>query len=450
MPSTLEDRVHLLNDRPVAAGPVVYWMSRDQRTADNWALLYAQERAMDTKAPLIVAFFLAPGFLNATMRHYGFMLQGLEETEKSLIRKNIGFRLQEGDPVHEVPRFIESVGAGMLVTDFDPLRIKTGWRTSVSEKTGIRVVEVDAHNIVPCRIASDKQEFAAYTFRPKVNRFLDRFLEPFPRLKKHPFGEALNKELVPWQGVFRRLKMDRSVSNVEWIKPGERAGKAALKRFLESGLNRYEEDRNDPARNGQSGLSPWLHFGHLSAQRIALDVVSSGLKPEDVRGFLEELIVRRELSDNFCFYNSSYDSVNGFPDWALKTLDAHRTDTRPYLYSPEQFEKAKTHDPYWNAAQRQMVQTGKMHGYMRMYWGKKILEWSPSPEEAMDIAVTLNDRYELDGRDPNGYTGIAWSIGGVHDRAWGERPVFGKVRYMNEAGLKRKFKLEPYLSEYGG
>jgi deoxyribodipyrimidine photo-lyase len=178
-------------------------------------------------------------------------------------------------------------------------------------------------------------------------------------------------------------------------------------------------------------------------------VSSSGFDPDIIGSFLEELIVRRELSDNFCFYNSYYDSVVGFQDWALKTLEAHRRDPRPYLYSPVQLEKARTHDLFWNAAQRQMVQTGKMHGYMRMYWAKKILEWTPSPEEAMEIAIELNDRYELDGRDPNGYAGIAWSIGGVHDRAWAERPVFGKVRYMNEAGLRRKFDFAPYLARYG-
>jgi deoxyribodipyrimidine photo-lyase len=177
-------------------------------------------------------------------------------------------------------------------------------------------------------------------------------------------------------------------------------------------------------------------------------VSSSEAEREVTAAFLEELIVRRELSDNFCFYNSSYDSVDGFHEWAKKTHKIHATDPRPYLYSLDQFENAGTHDPYWNAAQRQMVRTGKMHGYMRMYWAKKILEWSPSPRKALEIAIKLNDRYELDGRDPNGYTGIAWSIGGVHDRAWGERPVFGKVRYMNEAGLRRKFNLETYLAMY--
>ena len=169
-------------------------MSRDQRSRDNWALLYAQERAMAARAPLMVVFCLVPDFLGATMRQYGFMLRGLEETTENLVKKNIGFKLLEGDPVYEVPRFIESIGAGLLVTDFDPLRIKTGWRLSVSGKAGIRAVEVDAHNIIPCRQASDKQEFAAYTFRPKVKKLLDRFLVPFPALKKHPFGDAQSEE----------------------------------------------------------------------------------------------------------------------------------------------------------------------------------------------------------------------------------------------------------------
>jgi deoxyribodipyrimidine photo-lyase len=449
MSETLADRVHNLNEKPMGKGPVIYWMSRDQRVSDNWALLYAQQKAIEAKEPLLVVFCLVPDFLGATMRHYGFMLRGLEETFIKLSNRNIWLKLLEGDPVIEIPRFIESSGAGLLVTDFDPLRIKIRWRTSISDEVKIQVAEVDTHNIVPCRRASDKQEFAAYTFRPKVTRLLDRYLIPFPRLKKHPFGGALNTEPPDWEAVSLKLKVDRTVGEVGWIKPGERPGRAALKRFLENGLHRYDEDRNDPAREGQSGLSPWLHFGHLSPQRVALEVTSSGVESRLKAAFLEELIVRRELSDNFCFYNSSYDSVDGFHDWAKKTHKAHRSDPRPYLYSPDQLEKAGTHDPYWNAAQRQMVQTGKMHGYMRMYWAKKILEWSPSPGEALEIAIKLNDRYELDGRDPNGYTGIAWSIGGVHDRAWGERPVFGKVRYMNEAGLKRKFKLETYLAKYG-
>jgi len=446
---TLTDRIHHLNEKPQTAGPVVYWMSRDQRSADNWALLYAQGKALEAKAPLVVVFCLVPRFLGATLRQYGFMLRGLEETAVNLGRRNIGFTLLEGDPSREIPRFVQSIEAGLLVADFDPLRLKTSWRASVAEKVDVRTVEVDAHNIVPCRITSPKQEYAASTFRPKVTRLLEFFLLPFPSLKKHPFGDAASGGPVDWEAVYGRLTVDRRVGEVHWIKPGEKAGRAALKRFLKKGFAAYDDNRNDPSREGQSGLSPWLHFGQISAQRVALEVLSSGAAPETRASFLEELIVRRELSDNFCFYNSEYDSVDGFPDWARKTLDSRRRDPRPFIYPPSELEDARTHDRSWNAAQKQMVRTGKMHGYMRMYWAKKILEWSPTPEDALETAIYLNDRYELDGRDPNGYTGIAWSIGGVHDRAWGQRRVFGKIRYMNEAGLRRKFDMDSYIAAFG-
>ena len=214
---------------------------------------------------------------------------------------------------------------------------------------------------------------------------------------------------------------------------------------MQKKLASYETQRNDPTVDGQSNLSPYLHFGHISAQRVAFDIQESDAPKKDKDVFLEELIVRRELSDNFCFYNENYDSFEGFPSWARTSLAKHRNKPREYIYSREQFEYASTHDKLWNAAQREMVTLGKMHGYMRMYWAKKILEWSKSPELAMEIAIYMNDKYELDGRDPNGYTGIAWSIGGVHDRAWGERRIFGKVRFMSYHGCKGKFDTEQYI-----
>jgi deoxyribodipyrimidine photo-lyase len=214
--------------------------------------------------------------------------------------------------------------------------------------------------------------------------------------------------------------------------------------FINKKLADYDTARNDPSKDGQSGLSPYLHFGQISAQRVALEALRS-TAPEPVKEvFLEELITRRELSDNFCFYQLAYDSPKCFPDWATKTLAKHRRDRREYLYSMKDLEAGRTHDDLWNAAQREMVLHGKMHGYLRMYWAKKILEWTRSPEEAMRIAIHLNDRYELDGRDPNGYAGITWSIGGVHDRPWGERKVFGMVRYMSEKGCRSKFDVDAY------
>jgi deoxyribodipyrimidine photo-lyase len=217
---------------------------------------------------------------------------------------------------------------------------------------------------------------------------------------------------------------------------------------LDSKLIHYDDTRNDPTQDGQSNLSPYLHFGQLSAQRVALEVRMHPVPDAEKEAFLEELLVRRELSDNFCFYNPSYDSVAGFPEWAQKTLKAHRSDPREYRYSAEELEQGLTHDSLWNAAQMEMVRRGKMHGYMRMYWAKKILEWSQSPDEALNIATYLNDKYELDGRDPNGYTGIAWSIGGVHDRAWQERPIFGKIRYMSHRGAQRKFDVQAYVKQH--
>jgi deoxyribodipyrimidine photo-lyase len=220
-----------------------------------------------------------------------------------------------------------------------------------------------------------------------------------------------------------------------------------LKGFMREGLRSYDEARNDPTVDGQSNLSPYLHFGHISAQRVALAIRESDVGGKSRDAFLEELIVRRELSDNFCFYNRDYDRFEGFPSWAQTTLKQHLRDKRDYRYTLEQFESAGTHDELWNAAQMEMAKTGKMHGYMRMYWAKKILEWTESPEDALKIAMFLNDKYELDGRDPNGYVGCAWSIGGVHDRAWFERPVFGKIRYMSYNGCKSKFNVDAYVQK---
>jgi deoxyribodipyrimidine photo-lyase len=253
---------------------------------------------------------------------------------------------------------------------------------------------------------------------------------------------------VNWKKVIDGLTVDRSVLEVDGILPGEQEARKTLRRFIAQRLASYDEGRNDPNLDAQSDLSPYLHFGQIAPQRVALEVKAVAKPRASVAAFLEELIVRRELSDNFCFYNERYDQFEGFPAWAQRTLNEHREDRREYLYTLEQFEKGETHDPLWNAAQRQMVKTGKMHGYLRMYWAKKILEWTPSPDEALAIGIHLNDRYELDGRDPNGYTGVAWSVGGVHDRAWGERPVFGKIRFMSYDGCRRKFDVDAYVARW--
>ena len=440
-----DKRARLITEGKTGRGPVIYWMSRDQRIHDNWALLYSQKLALRYKVPLLVVFCLVPRFLNATIRQYGFMLKGLREVENELTKKHMPFFLLTGSPEKEIPLFVKNMSAGILVTDFDPLRIKRKWTATIAEKISVPFFQVDAHNIVPCWIASPKQEYAAYTFRPKIRRLLPEFLDSFPPLRKHPFHVRTKQKPVDWEAADRTLNIDHSLGEIDWLRPGEKAGKRVLNSFVKHKLSSYERMRNDPTKDGQSNLSPYLHFGHISAQRVALEVMKRGRSRERKDAFLEELIVRRELSDNFCSYNQNYDTVDGFPNWARESIRKHRKDPREYIYTLNQFENAETHDDLWNAAQTEMVQKGKMHGYIRMYWAKKILEWTESPEQAMEIAIYLNDRYELDGRDPNGYTGIAWSLGGVHDRAWNERRVFGKIRYMSYNGCKGKFDVNDYI-----
>ncbi|UEC42280.1 MAG: Deoxyribodipyrimidine photo-lyase [Methanothrix sp.] len=438
------DRTRALKEVRDQMGPVVYWMSRDQRAKENWALSFAQDLAIKRRSPLAVVFSLAEEFLGATIRQYGFMLRGLQEVEMDLEEKGIPFIFLRGDPGEAVCRFAEEEAVSVLVTDFSPLATKRGWTEKVVERLDASIFEVDAHNIVPCWRASPKQEYAARTFRPKLKRLLSQFCGEIPEIRVHPHPWEIGGG-AEWDRLLQDLNLDRSVPEVEWIKPGERAAGVALDVFLRDKLSFYDRDRNDPTLDGQSNLSPYLHFGQISAARVALEVYRAGADQRSKAAFLEELVVRRELSDNFCLYNSRYDSFDAFPDWAKRTLNDHRTDPREYLYHREDLERAATHDDLWNTAQKEMVLRGKMHGYMRMYWAKKILEWTESPEEALRIAIYLNDRYELDGRDPNGYTGIAWSIGGVHDRAWGEREVFGKVRYMSYRGARSKFDVDSYV-----
>ena len=441
-------RARVLKQGSIGRGPVVYWMSRDQRVNDNWALLFAQELALERKVSLGVVFCLAPSFLNATLRQYGFMLKGLRAVENRLAELNIPFFLLIGPPEQKLPAFLAKHQTGELVTDFDPLRLKRQWKKEVAALVNSIIYEVDARNIVPCWEASNKKEYAAYTLRPKIHRILPEFLKDFPLAQKHPFPWPKKVKKTNWDEAETSLKIDRSVPEVDWLVPGEKAAAATLDDFLTRKLSAYASRRNDPTEDGVSNFSPYLHFGQISAQRVALEVQKKKVSKESKDGFLEELIVRRELSDNFCFYNQDYDRFAGFPEWAQKTLNEHRGDQREYLYSLEQFEAGKTHDDLWNAAQMEMVHRGKMHGYLRMYWAKKILEWTASPEEVLEVAILLNDKYELDGRDTNGYVGIAWSVGGVHDRAWKERPILGKIRYMSYGGCKRKFKVKTYIEQH--
>ncbi len=445
--NSLEDRIFPLRQGEASSGCVALWMSRDERVSDNWALIFAQETALRAGLPLVVVFTLSDSFLGAARRQYAFMLHGLKEVAERLKGLAIPFFILSGKPGDSLPEFVAKNGISFLVTDFDPLRIKKQWKEEVARKIDIPFYEVDAHNIVPCRRASGKREYGAYTIRKKITKLLPIFLDEIPAVQKHPYRSSLQGRPVDPEGLLRQLKVDVSVPEVPDIVAGEEAAQARLSSFLDH-LDRYATERNDPTRDAVSHLSPYLHFGQISAQRVALEVRKCRADSAAKDAFLEELIVRRELSDNYCLYTPNYDSFDAFPDWAKKTLDDHRRDKRAYLYSRDELESAATHDPLWNAAQTRMARTGTMHGYMRMYWAKKILEWTPSPEEALTAAIYLNDRYFLDGRDPNGYTGIAWSIGGVHDRPWSERNVFGKIRFMSYNGCASKFNIKRYIETF--
>ncbi|MBV5304753.1 MAG: deoxyribodipyrimidine photo-lyase [Chlorobium sp.] len=439
-------RVRLLNNCTDTTGTVIYWMSRDQRVRHNWALLFARHKAALMQKPLVVVFTLAPSFLGAPLRHYDFMLKGLQEAETDLRSLSIPLLLLQGEPTEELPRFATAINAGIIVTDYSPLHISRRWKSAIAQQLTIPLYEVDAHNIVPCWLASGKLEYSARTIRPKINALLGDFLTPFPALE--PLPTTPREPLVEWESVRQKLHANPGVPPLEWLTPGEKAAADCLNSFIQQKLSGYAVQRNDPNANAISNLSPYLHFGHISAQFIATKVMASQTLEEDRKAFLEELIVRRELSDNFCAYNDHYDSYDGIPNWAKETLAQHNGDKREYLYTAEEFERSATHEPLWNATQHELVQSGKIHGYMRMYWAKKILEWSRTPMEAFDIAIALNDRYALDGREPNGYAGVAWSIGGVHDRPWFEREVYGKIRYMNANGCARKFDVQRYIKRW--
>jgi deoxyribodipyrimidine photo-lyase len=335
--------------------------------------------------------------------------------------------------------------ASLVIVDRGYLRIQRQWRENVSKRIDCSFVQVESDVIVPVEEVSTKEEYAAATIRSKIHKKLNRFLVPIK--ESEPTVSSLSLEFDSFDiddigKAISRLHIDRNIKKVDSFHGGTKEARNLLEIFLEEKLDRFPELRNDPTLDYLSHMSPYLHFGQISPLFVALKVKQT--QSPGAEAFLEELLIRRELSMNFVFFNEKYDSYQSIPEWAKRSLRSHQNDKRQHLYRLEELEQAKTHDPYWNAAQREMLVKGKMHGYMRMYWGKKILEWSKTPEEAFRVALYLNNKYELDGRDPNGFTGVAWCFG-KHDRPWGERPIFGNVRYMNDKGLKRKFDADEYV-----
>lgn len=448
LPESLSKRARFLNEVQSDSNgeTVVYWMERDQRVADNWALIVANEISNKLKKQLVVIFNFDTEFYGHEYRRIDFLFKGLREVEAQFEKLNIPFIVATGNSEKNIIQLLEKFNTACLVTDFNPLKPIVKSKSEIAKRINLPIIEVDAHNIVPVWRASNKEEFGARRIRGKINKLLETYLTDFPKIQKQGVGKIKfvknNYELL-----LSQIDIDLSVYPINRLNSGGSAGFETLQKFFDKKLKVYGDERNDPNKNAISNLSPYFHFGQISTQRVALIMQGLADNP-NAKVFLEEMIIRRELSDNYTFYNKDYDNFNGFPNWAKISLDMHRTDKREYLYSTEEFEKCITHDSLWNAAQNELLTSGKIHGYMRMYWAKKILEWTNSPEEAQNIAIYLNDKYALDGRDANGFTGIAWSIGGVHDRAWFERSVYGKVRYMNYNGAKRKFDIQKYIMNF--
>jgi deoxyribodipyrimidine photo-lyase len=445
-----EARVRHLNDEGVKDDEyVLYWMQQAQRTEYNHALEYAVQKANELGQPLLVVFGLTDDYPSANARHYAFLLEGLRDVQESLTRRGIRFVIQKGAPDEVTLRLGEN--ASMIVSDGAYLRPERSWRQRVAEEAGRHVVRVESNVVVPIELASDKREVAARTLRPKIRRHLDEYLvELLPtELEKGSLDLRLEGsiDVSDIDAVLEDMSIDKNVEPLRHLYTGGlTAAKERLEEFVEKKLDGYARNRNQPQTDHVSHMSKYLHFGQISPVYVALRIRGASAPREDVETYLEELIVRRELTINFCFYTPDYDSFSCIPDWAKQTLREHQEDTREHLYTREELEDARTHDPYWNAAMTEAISTGYVHNHMRMYWGKKILEWSHSPEEAHETTMYLMDKYFLDGRDANTYANIAW-VYGQHDRGFAERKVFGKVRYMSAGGLERKAKPKEYVQK---
>ncbi len=446
-----KERIQAFNNHNYSSsgqGPVLYWMNREQRIKDNWGLLFAQELAKKNHSGVIILFTLCKELKTLNKKQLHFLLKGLEATIKEANLFHFPFLLLKEEPIHAIPSLIKKNKCSSIVTDFNPLKNKQQQQHTLLKHIDVPFFIVDSHNIVPCLHASEKEEFAAYTLRPKIHKHLPRFLRdiPLPTYQQGDYFPDIDTLIT--EDIANEAGIENWDTLPYQMPAGPESAIKLFESFLDKKLSYYASTKNDPNLNGESGLSPYLHFGHISSQRIAFETRQRYPDNENRQAFLEQLIIRKELADNYCYYNTSYDQLQGFRRWAQETLQKHSRDEREFLYTRDEFEIAQTHDDLWNAAQKQMIHQGKMHNYLRMYWSKKILEWSASPSEALATSIFLNNKYELDGQDPNGYTGCAWSIGGIHDRGWAERSIFGKIRYMNYAGCQRKFDVKKFIKQH--
>ena len=443
------ERIQLLNDHAAVAGDyVLYWMQAAERTQFNHALEHAIDEANRLNLPVVVCFGLMDDFPEANLRHYTFLLEGLADVKAALAKREIKFVIRHGGSAEAALHYGKK--AAMIVCDRGYTRHQKSWRDHCADAARCPVVQVETDVVVPVEVTSDKHEFAARTIRPRIHKHWDEFLVPVKpgKVKRSSMSLDVKGDLDPDDipGCLKKMKIDRSVPPTKRFTGGEVAAQKSFKAFLSDRLSNYKEGRNEPANLGSSFMSPHLHFGHVSPVDLVLAVRGQkSASTVDIETYVEELVIRRELSMNFVNFEPNYDSYEALPEWARKTLSEHRRDKRDPSYTRQQLEAAETDDPYWNAAQQEMVKTGFMHNYMRMYWGKKILEWTPDPAEAFDINLRMNNKYLLDGRDPNSFANVSW-IYGMHDRPWGpRRKIFGLVRYMNAGGLKRKFDMAAYV-----
>jgi deoxyribodipyrimidine photo-lyase len=431
---------------------VVYWMQRAQRGADNPAVDLAIAIGNELNLPVIAYFSAISNFPHANLRHYAFLNQGLADIEEDLAERGVSFVVRR-PPNNSLEALLNEVSAAMVIGDENPCREPERWRKVLAKRLDLPFWTVDADVVVPSSVFP-RHQYMLHIMRPKLNAELPKYLVPlsYTKAKKSwPRPRGFESFVLKNDVTEGWRTLDRSVKPVDSLTGGTNAALKRLQHFVNHQLADYDKQRNHPETDGTSRMSPYLHFGHISPLTIALAVdeaVKAGKASQAARdSYINELIGWRELSVNFVKHVPHYDSVECAPEWAQKTLREHARDKRDPIYTLEQLERAETYDELWNAAQMQMVKTGWMHNYLRMYWAKKILEWSPNPAKAWEYAVILNDKYELDGRDPNGYNGIAWAIGGVHDRPWFDRPIFGTIRYMSGASTGKKFDSKRYIRQ---
>lgn len=448
----MQGRIKKLNSKSENSSGkfVAYIMEASQRAFYNHALEFAISYANSLNKPLIVIYNLTDKYKFSNLRYYTFIIEGLIKLKKDLDERGLKFFIKKSDYVSGSIEI--SKNAVALITDRNYLKLQRNWRTKVAQTIDVPLIEVESDVIVPVELVSGKKEPYAATIRPKILRLLDQFLEPVTHQELKINSSYIEFDHLNYKNVdefISILQIDRTVKPVsEYYEGGYDKAMEFLKIFIEKKLPYYKALRSDPTKDFQSELSPYIHFGQISTLQILLEILKHyNIKDENVQSFINEIVIWRELARNFCLYNPMYNEYEGIPEWAKKTLEEHLKDKREFTYSLEELEFAKTHDSYWNAAQIQLLKTGKMHNYMRMYWAKKLIEWTEHPKIAFDYACYLNDKYELDGRDPNGYAGISWCFG-THDRPWFERPIFGKIRYMNDKGLERKFEIKKYVEKF--